>query len=510
MSNTNTNFDYAASPFPESGFGAPIETQSAPGTAQPAPKKKKNVPARIFAALLAAISVAVVFLLKFKVVVGNVAKEITLFDAVKDVFGDGANKAYGLLVLAETESMVGKVAGLALYGTVAFLALAVVLGVIAVFCSKKAPAFLRATAFFLTSAFAVNALGTSGYTYYTAGKGVIDLFSLVLVGVGALVYFVLALAKNGKRALVNTLQFILTAAVVVAIALCLTEYKADFVSTLEKLLSFQYVALIFVGVAAIDLVIAAIRIQTKKGLVVDFIRYIVQFILGVGVSYVVIASKETQTLYLIFAIAAAAVSLLQIVIGACQKKCGGKKKIKAAKEPKAKKEKAEKVKKEEVAAQAPAEVVPAIPAPVVAPVYAATPAPVVAPVAEVKVPADYVVEEYAEALPYDGGPVEGVEIAQEVNPTYVAPNAPVQTAGYDFYNSKSFDPFIAVLDTQERNQFTELFILKYKGVMPEIPDYQVGGDNKEFFRKLFIYLGQYRDRIPDGLLAKIYQFTIKM
>ena len=86
----------------------------------------------------------------------------------------------------------------------------------------------------------------------------------------------------------------------------------------------------------------------------------------------------------------------------------------------------------------------------------------------------------------------------------------MNTAGYDFYNSKSFDPFIATLDMEERNQFTELFILKYKGVMPEIPDYVVGGDNREFFRLVFLYLGQYRDRIPDSLLAKMYNFSVRL
>ena len=138
--------------------------------------------------------------------------------------------------------------------------------------------------------------------------------------------------------------------------------------------------------------------------------------------------------------------------------------------------------------------------------------PVEIPEIEEEVEPEFVVEEYAEAMPYDGGPVEGVEIAQEVNPTFedVVVPTPVNTAGYDFYNCKSFDPFIAMLNNEERNQFTELFILKFKGVMPEIPDYQVGGDNKEFFRKIFIYLGQYRDRIPDGLLAKMYQFNIKL
>ena len=124
----------------------------------------------------------------------------------------------------------------------------------------------------------------------------------------------------------------------------------------------------------------------------------------------------------------------------------------------------------------------------------------------------YVVEEFAEAMPYDGGPVEGVEVAEEVNPTFQPEEMEgrVTTAGYDFYNCKSFDPFIAILNNEERNQFTEIFILKCKGIMPEIPEYEVGGNNKEFFRRLFIYLGQYRDRIPDGLLAKIYQFAVKI
>ena len=34
--------------------------------------------------------------------------------------------------------------------------------------------------------------------------------------------------------------------------------------------------------------------------------------------------------------------------------------------------------------------------------------------------------------------------------------------------------------------------------------------NKEFFRKIFIYLGQYRDRMSQNLLAKMYQFSMKI
>ena len=49
-----------------------------------------------------------------------------------------------------------------------------------------------------------------------------------------------------------------------------------------------------------------------------------------------------------------------------------------------------------------------------------------------------------------------------------------------------------------------------KRSMPELPDYVVGGDNTEFFRKIFIYLGQYRDRLPDSLLAKMYKYSIRL
>ncbi len=120
------------------------------------------------------------------------------------------------------------------------------------------------------------------------------------------------------------------------------------------------------------------------------------------------------------------------------------------------------------------------------------------------------VEEYAEAYPYEGGPVAGVVMAEEVNPSFIPQSPRVSTAGYDFYNSKTFDTFIATLNDSERNEFTEIFLLKIKGMMPELPDYEVGGDNKEFFRKVFIYLGQYRDRIPNALLAKMYQYSLKI
>ena len=119
-------------------------------------------------------------------------------------------------------------------------------------------------------------------------------------------------------------------------------------------------------------------------------------------------------------------------------------------------------------------------------------------------------EKYAESYAYEGGPVAGVVMAEEVNPSFLPQGPHVNTAGYDFYNCKSFDPFIATLDMEERNEFTELFILRFKGEMPEIPSYEVGGKNSDFFRMIFIYLGKYRDRISNKLLNKIYQYSAKI
>ena len=479
------------------------------------PAKKKNVVARIFAALFAVIAIAVAFLLNVKILVGASANSMKLFDAVKDVISS-SNKAWGLPVLVDATNYPTKIAGLALYGFVGFLAIAVILGIITIFCSKKAPAMLRAVVFFFTAAWALNAITVFAFTYYEYGTNLLDLYSIALAAFGALVYFILAVAKNGKKAWLNQLQVLLSIGASVAVLLAMLRYTADFKtglsSGLKDLVSFKIVLIVVCAIALLNALVVSIRLQTKKGLAFDLVRYIVQFIVGLAVCYIAIMSKGAKA-FLFFAIAAAGISLVQIIICIIQNKCKNGKKEKAMKAPKEKKVKAPKAKKEKAVQQPVQEPIPAMPAPVAAPAMAVAPIAPTAPVAPapVEIPSEYVVEEYAEALPYDGGPVEGVALAEEVNPTFTSmPARPVETAGYDFYNSKSFDPFIAVLDNQERNQFTEIFILKYKGEMPEIPDYVVGGDNKEFFRKLFIYLGQYRDRIPDGLLAKIYQFTVKM
>ncbi len=124
-------------------------------------------------------------------------------------------------------------------------------------------------------------------------------------------------------------------------------------------------------------------------------------------------------------------------------------------------------------------------------------------------------EEYVEAYEYDGGPVAGVELAEEVFPTVAAIEAvkdPDGTARNTVASllGNGFDPFLITLTEKEKNEFIDLYVLKCRGIMPEIPGYVVGGDNKEFFNRVFIYLGQYREKIPGDLLAKMYQFSMKL
>ncbi len=124
-------------------------------------------------------------------------------------------------------------------------------------------------------------------------------------------------------------------------------------------------------------------------------------------------------------------------------------------------------------------------------------------------------EEVIEAYAYEGGPVAGIEVAEEVYPTVAAIEAQKDPTGAAKNTVASllgngFDAFLITLNEQEKNEFIDLYVLRCRCLMPEIPGYVVGGDNKDFFNKVFIYLGQYRDKIPGDLLAKMYNFSMKI
>ena len=122
--------------------------------------------------------------------------------------------------------------------------------------------------------------------------------------------------------------------------------------------------------------------------------------------------------------------------------------------------------------------------------------------------AGFVVEQYIETYAYQGGPVDGIEVATEVNPTEAAANGTKPDLATLVGNG--FDPFMYILNEEEKAEFIDLYIMRCKCEMPEIPGYVVGGDNKDFFNKVFIYLGQYREKISNTLLQKMYDFAMKL
>ena len=65
------------------------------------------------------------------------------------------------------------------------------------------------------------------------------------------------------------------------------------------------------------------------------------------------------------------------------------------------------------------------------------------------------------------------------------------------------DEFIKKLTTAERIEFANAFI-EHNIILPNVPDYVVGGKNDKFFTSVFIYYSRIRERISDSLLNKIY------
>lgn len=466
----------------------------------------KNVPYRIFAFLFAVIAIASLFIPYATVLKANGVDDepvtTSFFNAFLGLFTGKANaKLFGFLpvytnlLLDHGANSPANISGIGsacvLYAFFILLTLAIVFGIIALFTTKKAPSMLRATVFCFLYAYGMYALWTTTYIFLNLEKFNVDIVSFAGAGLGFIAMFILALKKRGIAAFYSFLQFLLTLAVscilIISISANTTAYQNGF--AVLKINAYELVIFGVILFCALNIFCSFLRIDASKGLVVDCIRYIIQLLLTGFASYLMIANKAESLLFMILTIVAAGISLFQIIFCFIQKKSAKKHAEKATK--------AELVEDKSTEKNTEEEAVSAI---------------------------EYVKEEHVEPVSYNGGPIDGVATAELVDGSMVEPTAKTteepatdatasteaKTAGYDFFNTKSFDPFIATLSDQERNDFTDLFVLRCKGDMPEIPAYVVGSPDKDFFRKIFVYLGKYRDMIPDELLMKIYQFSLKL
>ena len=415
---------------------------------------KKNWGYRLFAVLLLAICAAVVVVLNINAITTTKLVEgkfqttnATLLTLVQDMLNNGAH-VFGFIPSFPLNGAVGTIYTLAFYLFMVGIAGAAFFSFIAFFTAKNAPVLVRTALFYFTAGATLYTVSFSlTLSTYTAMQS-FDFMSLIFVVAGIVLYFLFASKKVGKVAGVYFLQALLSVAFAMSLAFAIG--KKEMLASEWEIVSTLCIAVMF-----INTMISIGRMTRAGGIVFDLVRYFLVLV----VALLIVAKTSADLLGIISAI----IVVLQIIIAIIQLV------------------KSKKVDEEEIREEAVQQVA-----------------------------SGFHTEEYAEAYAYEGGPVAGVLMAEEVNPSFLPHEPHVNTAGYDFYNCKSFDPFIATLDMAERNEFTELFILKFKGTMPELPDYEVGGDNKEFFRKIFIYLGQYRDRMSQTLLMKMYQFSMKI
>lgn len=413
-------------------------------------KTDSGVGYRIASLLAAIVAALAIVLIPFQAVTAaaQAPESLSLLDIILKAV-NGGHTALGFLPAFDLPGAIGIVYNVSMYIFAACLATSAVIGIIGL-CSGKGT-IARTSACFLFIGAAVYTISAN----LICASFTADLLSLAIALVAAVMYLIMSLTNIGKIAWLHFLQFVLSMAFVLCICRPLgasESFKEEPLRTLPMIAFYLGLVVVFANT-----VVALARISRKGGIIADLVRFIIVLLSALLVT---LAAADNNILWSLLSVA---VATLQIVIVIIVLVKSNKKAVEtAAKEA-----------------------------------------------GEAAV-AGFRTEEYAEAYAYEGGPVSGVLMAEEVNPSFLPHEPHVNTAGYDFYNSKSFDPFIATLDANERNEFTETFILKFKGTMPELPDYEVGGDNKEFFRKIFIYLGQYRDRISQPLLMKMYQFSMKI
>lgn len=124
---------------------------------------------------------------------------------------------------------------------------------------------------------------------------------------------------------------------------------------------------------------------------------------------------------------------------------------------------------------------------------------------------NYELEEYVEVVAYDPAKAQYAEKVNSKETANEETNATEEEIPDDPEKDALFegkeDAFIATLTKAEKYEFADLYILKTQGNMGGIPTYEVGEANKAFFKKIFIYLSQYREKISSELLSKIYDYS---
>lgn len=438
-------------------------------------RKWQSLSYRAIAAVVAIACVAAFFLpytIFASTPIGLMTAEKKLYELF-ELIPDAPYKFMGFIPLfTNPKGVLGLAGGLVPYVLAIALAVAFVFAVIAVILGRKAEFLLFLSALIYTWGAALYMIAVVSISCYLPMKIIFDVSAIALAAIGTLAYVAIMFVKLGKQlCILNSVRFLLTLGFTICLFLAITFDYELIRKLLAKSAIYKIALIIALALTIVNVILASFRASRQRAFSIDFISSIVELAVSVALILLSVSSPVTDYALLTFSTIAAVISLALFVLTFVG--------IRAAK----KKDQHDAARLEEETAPAPT----AKSAP--APTAKAAPAPT------------------AKAAP-------APTAKSAPTPTAVpAATAPVATAKStmttpvameDYFAGKQIDSFIATLSVAERNQFASLYVLKLKDVMPEIPAYQIGGNNRDFFEMVFITLGEYRDDIPDELLAKMY------
>ena len=427
---------------------------SEPKNNAPVKAGQSSIAYRLVAAIIAAACIVALFL-PFTLYKGTPANWIpykTSMIALFEQVSDAPYKLFGFIPMpTNPKSIIGLGVGLVSYAIAAGLAAAFLLALAGVFFGKKSEKFAFLSTMIFTWGVAIYMIAMISITCYLPVKIAFDPSIVILAGFGALAFLVLMFAKLGKRLCVlNSVRFLLTLAFTICFFLAIT-FNFDLVGAfIEEKKLYEVALLVAIVFTLINAIFATVRAYKENAFAFDFINAVVELIIAGALIILSVTSDVTDKAFLILSGICAGIAVILFIftfIGV-----------------KIEKRRAEKYAlKNEPTAKEPT----------------ATP----------------VVEKQ---------PTPTTSFSAKPSSAPAATFVPATAAMEDYFAGKQIDKFIATLNVAERNQFASLYVLKLKDVMPEIPAYQIGGDNQYFFEMVFITLGEYRDEIPDDLLSKMY------
>jgi len=192
-------------------------------------KAKKNLGYRVFAAILAALSIGIFFIPCISIGPITYLEEF-LFKVIGELFGNAPFKAFGFLPsFLMSGYLLNDFATCIFYFFLLCCVITLVLGVVAVFCKKKAPTLLRVATYFFAVGCTLQAAIVVSYYYIEFRLLVLDYFFLAFAACAVLLYFVLACIKLRKGVWSNMALGIFSIIVCVAIGMT-AAFDSDSIS----------------------------------------------------------------------------------------------------------------------------------------------------------------------------------------------------------------------------------------------------------------------------------------